>query len=108
MNEFKLHRVEHEGSVVLHLSGDLDMAVSPLLREEFQDAFELKPKRIIVSMKDVTLMDSSGTAVLIEALRYCRKNRLGLALAEPSGPVRQVLELARLDEGVFEILDRVP
>ena len=108
MSEFEIRVEEKPEGVTLHLSGDLDMAVSPLLRDRLREVFETKPSRIFVRMKEVTMMDSSGIAVLIEALRFTRKRRMELALTAPSGPVRKVLQMARLDDGVFEILDDEP
>ena len=105
MNEFTIEREQIDGGVVVRLRGDLDLAVSPLLRDAMQEVFEEKPGRVIVNMQGVTMLDSSGIAVLIESLRFCRRRRMSLALCSPSEPVRRVLELARLDEGVFEIID---
>ena len=105
MSEFKIRQEDSDDAITLVVSGDLDLAVSPMLRDHLHAVFEKKPKRIIVSMKEVTMMDSSGIAVLIEALRYCSKRNMGLALASPSDPVIKVLELARLDKGVFEIIN---
>ena len=105
MNEFDLSIEKTDAGVVIRISGDLDMAVSPTLRDAFYKLYDERPARIIVNLQGVTMMDSSGIAVLIEALRYCRKKKTGLALASPSAPVKKVLELAKLDEGVFEILN---
>lgn len=105
MSEFDLKTEKTADGTVVRIAGDLDMAVSPTLRDALYKLYDEKPGRIIVDMRGVTMMDSSGIAVLIEALRCCRKKKLGLALSSPSDPVRKVLELARLNEGVFEILN---
>jgi anti-anti-sigma factor len=105
VSEFSIDLERTEAGLLLRLHGDLDMAVSPILREQLQTVLEQKPGRIIVDLKGVTMVDSSGIAVMIEALRHCRRRHVGLALQAPSQPVRRVLELARLDEGVFEILE---
>lgn len=105
MTEFDLSIEDVDGATVIRVSGDLDMAVSPTLRDAFYKLYDGKPSRIIVNLQGVTMMDSSGIAVLIEALRTCRKRKFALALSTPSAPVKKVLQLAKLDEGVFEILN---
>jgi len=105
VTEFTIRTEKTDEATTITVAGDLDMAVSPELRDVLTRAIEARAKRIVVNLKDITMMDSSGIAVLIEALRNCRKSRLGLALSSPSAPVKKVLELARLDEGIFEILN---
>lgn len=106
MTEFSIRRETSGDAVVLRLVGDLDMAVSPQLRDELGTAFEARPKRVIVDMKGVTFMDSSGISVLVVALRNSGRRRVTLALASPSPAVRSVLEMSAV--GVFQIIDAPP
>ena len=54
-------------------------------------------RQLLVDLSEVTYVDSSGIASLIEALQLARKNNASLTLFSASEQVRRVFELARLD-----------
>lgn len=85
-----------DGIVVVHPRGEVDMEVSPTLRQALRGVFDAKPKRVVVHLRDVPYIDSSGIAVLVEGLQWSRKMGIGYLLAECSPQVRGVLALARL------------
>ncbi len=88
-------------AVIVAPKGEVDMGTSPVLRRHLKAASERK-KAVVVVLRDVEYMDSSGLAVLIEAFQWSQKAKIGFALADLSTPVRDVVELALL-ESVFKI-----
>lgn len=102
----KIDVKEKDGVSTVTLEGEFDMGASAAVRDVLREAFDQKPKKVVVLLKEIQYIDSSGLAVLIEALRWSTKGKVGFALAEPSERVMRVLELARLEKGVFEILQR--
>jgi anti-sigma B factor antagonist len=72
------------------LRGELDMATAPGLLHWLT---EKARSRLIVDLSELTFMDSSGVAVMIQA-----KDRLGdaLVLSRPRSNVRRVFELTGL------------
>lgn len=92
---------EQSGRVVIALTGEIDMENAPQVRRALLD--NMKQKRdILVDLSQVTYIDSSGIASLIEGLQAARKQKNDLALVSVSQRARRVLELARLDK-VFAI-----
>ena len=92
---------EQSGRTVVALQGEIDMEEAPKVRRTLLDS--LKQKRdILVDLSQVTYIDSSGIASLIEGLQAARKQKNDLALVSVSQRARRVLELARLDK-VFTI-----
>ncbi|HKP25831.1 MAG TPA: STAS domain-containing protein [Dongiaceae bacterium] len=92
---------EQSGRTVVALKGEIDMEEAPKVRRTLLDS--LKQKRdILVDLSEVTYIDSSGIASLIEGLQAARKQKNDLALVSVSQRARRVLELARLDK-VFTI-----
>jgi anti-sigma B factor antagonist len=81
--------------------GELDLAAAPQVRQVLLDSLEAG-QDLLVDLASVTFIDSSGLACLVEALREARDRTVGLALANVSAPVLQVLRLTRLEQ-VFEI-----
>lgn len=95
-----------DGYTVAAISGDLDIACVPALREQLLGLLGPHASRLIVELSGVTFCDASGLAVLIGARR--RAWLLGgvLRLAAPAPPVAAVLRLTGLDVH-FEIFASV-
>jgi anti-sigma B factor antagonist len=92
---------EQAGRIVVALSGEIDMEEAPKVRRALLDSMKQK-RDILVDLAQVTYIDSSGIASLIEGLQTARKQKNDLALVSVSQRARRVLELARLDK-VFTI-----
>jgi anti-sigma B factor antagonist len=88
---------EQSGRTVVALSGEIDMEEAPKVRRALLDVMKQK-RDILVDLSQVTYIDSSGIASLIEGLQTARKQKNDLALVSVSQRARRVLELARLDK----------
>lgn len=82
--------------VVLVVAGEVDMDSSPRLREEIKKSLKKKPASIKLKLTGVPYIDSSGVAVLIEGMKWCRKDNVEFALVGISDSVRGVLHLSKL------------
>jgi anti-sigma B factor antagonist len=97
--------VKHEGrAIVLELGGEIDMNCSIKVKNKFREIYRDKPQLIVVDMTEVKFMDSSGLAILVGVLKWCRLNGSELRLAGLSKGVRNIFEICRL-ESIFEIYD---
>ena len=90
--------------MVVRPLGEVDLASSPQLRAKLGELIAGNPTRLILDLSQVSYMDSSGVATLVEAMQQCRRNSATLALAALQTRVRSVFEIARLDT-VFDIQD---
>ena len=97
---------EQSGKIVVALSGEIDMEEAPKVRRALLDCMK-KKMDVLVDLAQVTYIDSSGIASLIEGLQAARKQKNDLALVSVSQRARRVLELARLDK-VFTIHADLP
>lgn len=70
---------------VVHVSGDIDLATAPALRELLEEKLEQGYSDIVVDLTDVTFLDSTGLGVLVAALKKCREvdGDLRLVITEP-------------------------
>jgi anti-sigma B factor antagonist len=91
---------------VLPLEGEIDLHASPEVAESLRTMTEKKPKQLIVDLSRVTYVDSSGLAVLIEGMQNVEEYGGKFALAGLQQSVRDIFELARLDQ-VFRIFPTV-
>lgn len=87
---------------VLPLEGDIDLHVSPRITASLSAMMKEKPKLIVVDLAQVSYIDSSGLAALIEAMQNVEGYGGKFALAGLQETVRPIFEIARLDQ-VFRI-----
>jgi anti-sigma B factor antagonist len=92
---------ESGGHTVVAFEGDVDLDSSPAARKVLLECVKLR-RSIVVDMSEVSYIDSSGVASLVESLQAARKAGLGFALVTVSESAMRVLQLARLDQ-VFPI-----
>jgi anti-sigma B factor antagonist len=92
-------------AIVLDVVGDIDLHNSPEVRRVMLDALRQKhARRVVVNLKAVRYIDSSGVASLVEGLKVSRELGLRLILYGLSPAAREVLELSRLIR-VFEVYE---
>lgn len=96
---------EEDKALVVAFDGDIDLECSPDVRKVLLGCVE-KGKPVMVDLQQVTYIDSSGVASLVEALQTARKNKVDFSLANASDAALRVLKLARLDK-VFTIHESI-
>jgi anti-sigma B factor antagonist len=90
---------------IFDVSGDIDLANSPELRKVLlRDLRELRTPRVILNLRQVRYIDSSGVASLVEGLKASRDVGSRLILFGLSTSAREVLQLSKLLK-IFEVCD---
>lgn len=84
-------------AVLLHLAGELDLAVAPELRGELEAAVATRA-HIVVDAADMTFLDCSCLGLLNAARVRARESGGGLSLVAPAPCVTRLLELTGLEE----------
>lgn len=94
----KLNIRNSENVRIIDCAGDVDLYSSTDLRETLLNQMQSGAPCILLNMTEVTYIDSSGIATLVEGLQMSRqtKTRFGLFGLKPNA--RSVLQLARLDK----------
>src|SRR6266513_1980015 len=87
---------------VLPLEGEIDLHVSPRVSVSIAQILQKKPEKLVIDLSRVSYMDSSGLAVLIEAMQNVEDYGGKFAIAGMQETVRSIFEIARLDQ-VFRI-----
>ncbi len=82
---------------ILTVTGELDFALCVKLTPELNAALRSSARAIVIDLEAVSLMDSSGVALLINAFRRLDRAGRELAIACPMGPRRRALEVTALD-----------
>ena len=98
----KVTEQQVNGAVVVSLSGEVDMHCSPEVRKHLQSLVKQKVRLIVVDLSDVSYIDSSGLATLVECLKGTKQYDGVLRLSGVNERIGDVFKLARLDR-IFDI-----
>jgi anti-sigma B factor antagonist len=82
---------------ILTITGELDFALCIRLTPEVNAALRSPARAIVIDLEGVSLVDSSGIALLLNAYRSLDHAGRKLAIACPMGPQRRAFELTALD-----------
>ena len=97
---------ERDGFSVLAVSGEVDVATVPRLREQLHSLVAAGNTRIIVDLDSVDFLDSTGLGVLVGALKRVRSHDGTLSLVCTQPRIRKVFEVTGLTK-VFALFDSV-
>ena len=81
--------------VAIH--GRITIATSGEMRRMLSDALRAKPANVSVDLSDVSYIDTSGLATLVEAVRIARQQGTRLILGGIHDQPRYLFEIAHLD-----------
>ena len=82
---------------IVTVTGQLDFALCVKVAPELDAALRSPVRAIVIDLEGVSLVDSSGIALLINAYRSLDRVGRELAIACPRGPQRRAFELTALD-----------
>ena len=101
-NELHIELESLESVFLITPIGDIDLSQSDQLRQVIKTANKSQELKIVIDLKHVQYMDSSGVATLIEGLQIARSSGKDLALCSLTQSVEAVLQLSKLDQ-IFDI-----
>lgn len=94
-----------EKITIFDVSGDIDLATSPELRKALlRELREVRAPRVVLNLKQVRYIDSSGVASLVEGLKASRDVGSRFVLFGLNKTIREVLQLSKLLR-IFEVYD---
>ena len=97
---------EEDVAVVLTVGGELDVAAAPHLSEKLNEVIRLKHGDVVVDLRRVSFVDSTGLAVLLNALRRLTRARRKMGVVIGDGAVQRAFEVTRL-HWTFDVFDEV-
>ena len=88
----------HGGTVVAHLSGEVDMTNAAHVREELLAAVPNDVLALVVDLEGCRYLDSAGIEVVFDLSRRLQRRRQELRLVVPeSSPLARVLTLTEVN-----------
>jgi len=89
---------------VLDIVGEIDIYTTPQFKEAVSGAIEKGASAIVINMKKVSYMDSSGFGTLLSATKKLRPLDGALFLCNCNEAITRMLQITRLD-GIFGVCD---
>lgn len=90
-----------EGTTVLRVSGEIDLATSPLLRRRALSQLAQAQRRLVLDLRGVGFLGSAGLAVLVEIRSEALRRDIDLRLITTSRAVLRPL----IATGLIELFD---
>jgi anti-anti-sigma factor len=92
-SHFRVEVRNAEGTSVISVSGELDLASSPALEEELERVAQSETQLVVVDLRNLEFMDSTGLSVLVRAHQRAEENGRRLGLVNGSQQVQRLLTL---------------
>lgn len=87
---------EHDGWLVLAVEGEVDVYTAPALRSELLKLSEADGVRIVLDLRKVDFMDSTGLGVLIGAHKRIKNSQGSIAVVCTQPTILKVFEITGL------------
>lgn len=99
-------QVRNEGQATLiAVSGELDLASSPALQEELDRAAASTAQLLIIDLRELDFMDSTGLSVLVRAHQRIEEQGRELAMVKGPQQVQRLLSLTGVADRL-KLVDR--
>ncbi|HXM70999.1 MAG TPA: STAS domain-containing protein, partial [Thermoanaerobaculia bacterium] len=101
----KVNVRQRDGVTILDLKGKITIGVGDVaLRNAVQDAINGGATKVVINLKDVTTIDSSGVGELVSAFTSATNRGAKLSLANLPSKVSDILQITQLIT-VFDVFD---
>ena len=92
-SHFRVEVANKGEAAVIRVSGELDLASSPALEEELARVSSSESSLVIVDLRDLEFMDSTGLSVLVRAHQRAAENSQRFGVVNGSQQVQRLLSL---------------
>ncbi len=97
VSPFSLRTEDRDGTTVVYLEGELDLAGVPKLQEVLHSAQHENVSQIVVDLRGLTFLDSTGLGVLIAADLAGRDGHVGVSFVRGNETVQRVFKLTAVE-----------
>lgn len=98
---------QEDGASRLTLRGELDISSAPALEEALGKVEAKQPAVLVVDLRGLTFMDSTGLRTLVSADQRARDGGRSLRIVRGPEAVDRIFNVTRLDERL-ELVDDPP
>jgi anti-anti-sigma factor len=102
---FSIDVERRNGDVRLALRGELDCDTCTALRDELEELEAERPDLLLIDLRGLSFMDSSGLGELVKAVHRGREEGRRVVLVKGSAPVDSVLAITRAEDVMETVED---
>jgi anti-anti-sigma factor len=95
-SHFRVEAHTEAGARVLAVGGELDLAAASSLEAALSEALGSGSKLIVVDLRELEFIDSTGLSVLVRAHQQAQDSGVELGLVNPGAQVERLLSLTGL------------
>ena len=95
---FSVRTEQHGDAAVVVPTGELDLATAPALEDALGRAFDGEAGRVVLDLRELEFIDSSGLRTLIQARQMYPNDASALTLRRPQASTTRLLELTGLSD----------
>ncbi len=97
---FDMREQRIAGLLTITVEGELDLLTAPTLVAQIADLVRAEPADVVLDLVETEFIDSAGLAILLNLQRRLDRRGRRLRVVCDDGPVRRVIEMARLEEAL--------
>ena len=97
---------DNEDFKVVDIIGNLDTSTAPQLEDELDKLIEKQINKIIVNLKELNYVSSSGLRVFLKAAKQLIPLKGKFKLSEPNATVKEILKISGFDT-IIEVVDNL-
>ncbi len=97
-SHFRVEVANKGEAAIISVSGELDLASSPALEEELERAAASAVSLVVVDLRGLEFMDSTGLSVLVRAHQRAAEGTQRFGLVNGSQQVQRLLSLTGVAE----------
>lgn len=88
---------EIEGTNIVAVEGEIDLYTAPLLRRRVEESVESGRRDLVLDLRPVTFLDTSGLGALVSCLETTRRHDVTLELVCTQPHLLKILRITGLD-----------
>lgn len=100
----KINTGKQSEVTICAIEGEINLNTSPELRKAFDAFVRANAKKVIINFANVSYIDSSGLATLIELFQRLKKVGGNLRICNMAEKIKSVFEVTKLHK-LFDIYD---
>jgi anti-sigma B factor antagonist len=97
-SHFRVEVHNEDRATLITVSGELDLASSPALQEELDRVSSSESQLVIIDLRELDFMDSTGLSVLVRAHQRAEEQGRRLAIVKGPQQVQRLLSLTGVAE----------